>query len=200
MAGRPKGTGGRAKELSADEIQRIDKCLASTTFEMRNRALLYLGLATGMRISELVGLRVRDVAPFGKVVRQIVLERHSTKSRRSRAVHVGRQGVTHLKAYLQDRQTLEKRDAPVFPSRSRKDRPMSANSAVQVLTTLFERAGVAHASSHSLRRTHANALRRNGADLKVIQEQLGHASLATTERYFVVDPLEKSRAVDKLWF
>lgn len=200
MAGRPKGTGGLAKELSADEIQRIDKCLIGTTFEQRNRALFFLGLGTGMRIAELCGLRVRDVAPHGKVIRQIVLERHSTKSRRSRTVHVGRQAVTHVRAYLESREALEKPREPLFPSRSRPDRPIGANTAIQILATLFERAGVAHASSHSLRRTHANMLRRNGADLKVIQEQLGHSSLATTERYFVVDPLEKSRAVDKLWF
>jgi len=200
MAGRPKGTGGLAKELSGDEIQRIDKCLAGTTFEQRNRALFFLGLGTGMRIAELCGLRIRDVAPHGKVLRQIVLERHSTKSGRSRTVHVSRQAATHLRAYLETREALEKRDDPLFPSRSRPDDPIAANTAIQILTTLFKRAGIAHASSHSLRRTHANMLRRNGADLKIIQEQLGHSSLATTERYFVVDPLEKSRAVDKLWF
>ncbi len=200
MAGRPKGTGGLAKELSASEIQRIDKCLVGTTFEQRNRALFFLGLGTGMRIAELCGLLVRDVAPHGKVLRQIVLERHSTKSRPSRTVHVSRQAVTHLRAYLQTREVLQKPRDPVFPSRSRSDRPITANTAIQILTALFKLADVAHASSHSLRRTHANMLRRNGADLKIIQEQLGHSSLATTERYFVVDPLEKSRAIDKLWF
>ena len=65
---------------------------------------------------------------------------------------------------------------------------------------MFKAAGVANASSHSLRRTHANELRRTGADLKLIQEQLGHRSLATTERYFDVDPLEKAAAMAKLRF
>jgi site-specific recombinase XerD len=200
MAGRPKGTGGLAKEFSGQEIQRIDKCLVGTLFEHRNRALFYLGLGTGMRIAEICGLCVRDVAPFGKVVRQIVLERHSTKSRKSRTVYVSRQAVTHLRTYLDERELLENKDGPLFPSRSRRGQSISANSATQTLSDVFKRAGVEHVSSHSLRRTHANTLRRNGTDLKIIQEQLGHASLATTERYFLVDPLEMSRAVDKLWF
>jgi site-specific recombinase XerD len=59
---------------------------------------------------------------------------------------------------------------------------------------------VANASSHSLRRTHANTLRRNGADLMIIKEQLGHASLAITQRYFETDPMEVQAAVDTLKF
>ena len=77
---------------------------------------------------------------------------------------------------------------------------MGSNGACKLLTRLFTQAGIPNASSHSLRRTHANALRRQGVDLKVIQEQLGHSSLSTTERYFVVDPLEKQRAVDLVRF
>jgi integrase/recombinase XerD len=152
-----------------------------------------------MRVSELCALRIGDVAPLGKVLRQIVLEKHSTKSRRSRTVHLSRQAVTHLRTYLEERSAVAL-DAPLFPRKSRPNEPLSPNSGGYILRTIFKRAGVIQASSHSLRRTHANMLRRNGADLKIIQEQLGHSSLATTERYFVVDPLEKSRAVDKLWF
>lgn len=197
--GRPKGTGGKAKELSSDEIRRVDKCLVGAPNEKRNRALFFLGLGSGMRIGEMCALRIKDIVHDGHVLRQVVLEKHSTKSRRSRTVHLGRQAVTHLRAYLEERDTTDI-EAPLFPARSKPGTPLSANSGIYVITTAFQRAGIRHASSHSLRRTHANMLRRNGADLKIIQEQLGHSSLATTERYFVVDPLEKARAIDKLWF
>ena len=71
---------------------------------------------------------------------------------------------------------------------------------MKILARMFEQAAVDGASSHSMRRTHANNLRRSGADLKIIQEQLGHSSLAITERYFDVDPLEKRAALAKLRF
>lgn len=81
---RPQGTGGKARPLTRDEVERIDKCLSGTPHEERNRVIFYMGLGTGMRIAELVGLRVSDVAQFGKVLDHIVLERHSTKGKRSR--------------------------------------------------------------------------------------------------------------------
>lgn len=77
---------------------------------------------------------------------------------------------------------------------------MTSTNAIMILKKMFLAAGVENTSSHSLRRTHANTLRRNGVDLKVIQEQLGHSSLAVTERYFTIDPLETQRAVEQLRF
>ncbi len=200
MRGRPKGTGGKARELTRAEIKRIDLCLGSTVYEERNRLLLYLGLGSGMRISELCGLRILDVAPHGSVLTQIVLEKHSTKSKRSRTVHISRQAQQMLEAYLQTRDDRNNTSHPLFPSGKRHGVALTANSAITLLARMFRTAGVSGVSSHSLRRTHANSLRRSGADLKIIQQQLGHASLATTERYFQVDPLEVERAVAQLRF
>jgi len=200
--GRPRGTGGKAKELTPEEIHRIDRLLEGTRHEKRNRALFYLGLGTGMRISEIVGLEVEDVLSRGRVRNRIVLEKHSTKSKRSRTVAVSRQAVQHLQTYLKARfPTLSRASGPLFPSQKKPKQPMSSTNAILTLKRMFAAAGVASkASSHSLRRTHANTLRRNGVDLKVIQEQLGHSSLAITDRYFQVDPLEAQRAVEMLRF
>jgi integrase/recombinase XerD len=199
MAGRPTGSGGKAEELTKEQIRRIDKWLTDTVHEHRNRALLYLGLGSGMRISEMVGLLVKDVAPNGEVLPRVVLERHSTKSGRSRTVALSRQAVTNLKRYMKEVPPRSV-DHPLFPSQKHPDRPMSANWAVQLVQGIFRGAGVPNASSHSLRRTHANALRRRGVDLMVIMQQLGHATLAVTQRYFEVDPLEVQVAVDQLKF
>ena len=198
MSGRPRGTGGKAEELTPAEIRRIDKCLTGTRHELRNRAIFYLGLGSGMRISEIVGLQVEDVAPFGKVQDRIVLEKHSTKSRRSRTVAVSSQAVHHLEVYLASREP--ETDEPLFPSQVRPRQPMTSTNAINTLKKMFEEAGVANASSHSLRRTHANTLRRRGADLKLIKEQLGHSSLAVTDRYFAVDPMEVHEVVGQLKF
>ncbi len=200
MPGRPKGTGGKAEELSQAEIRRIDKCLTGNRHELRNRALLYVGLGSGMRISELVALRVKHVAPHGRVLNRVVLEKHSTKSKQSRTVALSKQAVSHLRDYLKSRTRPLEPDAPVFPSQKHPRRPMNATWAVQLLDKMFVDAGVANASSHSLRRTHANSLRRNGVDLMIIKEQLGHSSLSTTQRYFQTDPAEVQVAVGQLKF
>jgi len=200
MAGRPKGTGGRAEELTPDQIHRIDKCLAGARHELRNRAIFYMGLGSGMRISEIIGLEVGDVADRHRVRGRIVLEKHSTKSKRSRTVAVSKQAVKHLQDYLDSRGPSLALTEPLFPSQTRPRRPMTSTNAIMILKRMFQGAGVEHASSHSLRRTHANTLRRNGVDLKVIQDQLGHSSLAVTERYFEVDPIEQQRAIDNLKF
>jgi len=200
MAGRPRGTGGKAEELKPDQIRRIDKCLTGTRHELRNRALFYLGLGSGMRISEIIGLEVGNVFSNGKTFDRIVLEKHSTKSKRSRTVAVSKQAVKHLQVHLDSLSVRPGPSDPLFPSQTRPRRPMSDTNAITTLKRMFQSAGVENASSHSLRRTHANTLRRHGVDLKVIQEQLGHSSLAVTERYFSVDPLEAQRAVEQLSF
>ena len=212
---RPKGSGGKAKALTRDEIRRVDKCLTGTIHEQRDRLLLYLGLGSGMRIGELVQLTVGDVAPYGKVLDEVVLTKQITKEGRSRRVYLTPQAVGMLKSYLEHLKTIprikrrikaEKTDGacplwvPLFWSKKKPLQALSANSGAKVLTRVFKQAAVAGASSHSLRRTHANALRRAGVDLKVIQEQLGHSSLAITERYFEVDPLEKRAAMARLRF
>ncbi len=199
MPGRPKGTGGKAQELALGEIRRIDKCLAGTRHELRNRALFYLGLGSGMRVDELVGLRVYDVMPHApKLLSRVVLEKHRTKSKRARTVVVSDQARKFLKTYLDTR--LLQPDAPLFPSQMRPDKPMTTNNAIKLLKKMFVDAGVANASSHSLRRSHANTLRRRGVDLMLIKEQLGHSSLATTQRYFHADPIEVLAAVGPLKF
>jgi integrase/recombinase XerD len=200
LSGRPKGTGGKAEELTSDEIHRIDKCLTGTRHEHRNRALFYLGLGSGMRVSELAGLRVRDVAPHGQVLSRVILEKHSTKSGKSRTVAISKQAIKRLGVYLEQRSLPIDPDAPLFPSQKRPTLSLSPTNAVMALKKMFLDAGVANASSHSLRRTHANTLRRHGADLMIIKEQLGHSSLSTTQRYFQTDPIEVQEAVNRLNF
>ena len=197
--GRPRGTGGQAAELTPWEVQAVVRCMAGTRHELRDRTLLYLGLGSGMRVGELVQLRVGDVAPFGQVLDRVVLEKHRTKNRKARTVALSPQAVEQLRLYLRWRR-MPPPDAPLFPSQQSRRAPMSKGNALRLLSERFRAAGVANASSHSLRRTHANTLRRMGVDLKVIQQQLGHSTLAVTERYFSVDPLEHVKAVGNLRF
>ena len=141
MAGRPTGSGGKAEELKVDEIRRIDKCLTDTRHEHRNRCLFYLGLGSGMRISEIIGLRFKDVAPHGQVVGRVVLEKHRTKSKRSRTVAISRQAIGYLKKYFETLDTKSD-DAPLFPSQKNPDKPMNSTWAVQMLHSIFRQAAV----------------------------------------------------------
>jgi integrase/recombinase XerD len=200
---RPTGTGGQAKELSPREITRIMKILEGTAHEHRDRAILWMGLGTGMRVGEIVSLKDSDVlGADGEVFPAIRLEKHSTKSKKSRTVDVHPIARVALAAWITHRNVNyppNKINGWLFPA-ARSVGHLSPQGAVVALDQVFDRAGVEHASSHSLRRTHANMLRRNGADFKIIQEQLGHSSLAITERYFVVDPAEKKQAVERMSF
>ena len=201
MAGRPKGTGGQAEELARAEVTRISKCLAGTRHELRDRAMLYLGVGSGMRIGELSQLRVGDIrGADGRLLSRVVLEKHSTKSKRSRTVAISSQALGHVRRYLESRNPAPGDDEALFPSQRSHQRPMTTNHAVAVIKKMLEEAGVENASSHSLRRTHAANLRRNGTDLEIIRRQLGHRSLATTQRYLGVDPIEVAAAVEGLRF
>jgi len=202
MAGRPKGTGGQATMLAQNEIQRVNRWLASTRYEHRNRAIFFLGLGSGMRISEIVGLLIKDVMPYDEILDAIVLEKHRTKSKHSRTVFITEQARHFLQIYLDKRRQSEMLNvnSPLFPSQKNPRQPLSANAATHLLRKILAEAGVANASSHSMRRTHGNTLRRNGADLKLIQEQLGHASIQTTAIYFSVTPEERKNAIKNMKF
>ena len=196
---RPIGSGGKAKELNKQEIERISICLTGSTHELRNRALFYFCLASGVRVGEAVGLKIKDVKPNGKLLDQVVLEKHSCKSGKSRTIFISKQGLDHLKRYLDSRKTLSA-DDPLFPTQKKPHEPMGSNVAAQLMAKIFKRAGIENASSHSCRRSFANAMRRNSVDMEIIRQQLGHSSLSITSAYFNVDSIEAQRAVDNLRF
>ena len=152
MVGRPPGTGGQAKELSRQEIKRIDQCLINTLHEYRNRALFFLGLGSGMRIAEMCQLSISDIATLNstkkiEILPAVVLERHSTKSKQSRTVYLSKQASSNIKQYIEGR-TLLKEAEPLFPSQMDRRQALRANTAVIILSKMFKIAGIKHASSH----------------------------------------------------
>ena len=102
--GRPPGGGGQAKVLSAPEINRVDKCLSGTRTEIRDRALLYLQYATGMRAGELAALNVGDVFHRGKIRKEFRLGTDDTKYCRARTIFLENpKAVAAVLAYLRRR-------------------------------------------------------------------------------------------------
>ncbi|WP_099024734.1 site-specific tyrosine recombinase XerD [Mycolicibacterium palauense] len=176
------------KSLTVDEVLALLEGAggdgpADGPLTLRNRALLELLYSTGARISEAVGLDVDDV---DTEARSVLLR---GKGGKQRLVPVGRPAVAAVQAYLvRGRPELARRgrgSAAIFLN-ARGGR-LSRQSAWQVLQDAAERAGIAAAvSPHTLRHSFATHLLEGGADVRVVQELLGHASVTTTQIYTMV--------------
>ncbi|MGC7098942.1 site-specific tyrosine recombinase XerD [Amycolatopsis lurida] len=172
------------KALPVDQVLKLlDTPPAEGDRPLRDRALLELLYSTGARISEAVGLDLDDIDQDERTVRL------DGKGGKQRLVPIGRPAVEALDAYLvRARPSLAARGrgtAAVFLN-ARGGR-LTRQSAWQVLKTSAERAGIqAVVSPHTLRHSFATHLLEGGADVRVVQELLGHASVTTTQVYTLV--------------
>ena len=155
----------------------------ATAGGVRNRALLEFLYGTGARVSEAVGLDVDDVDLEGRTV--LV----TGKGDKQRLLPLGGFAVESIEAYLvRGRPTLSQA-GPGTPRLflNSLGRPLSRQSAYGILHEAASRAGLeGHVSPHSLRHSFATHLLQNGADVRVVQELLGHASVTTTQIYTLV--------------
>ena len=176
------------KSLSIDDVLALldgagGDSEADGPLTLRNRAMLELLYSTGARISEAVGLDVDDI---DTQARSVLLR---GKGGKQRLVPIGRPAVAALDAYLvRGRPELARRGrgTPAIFLNARGGR-LSRQSAWQVLQDAAERAGITAAvSPHTLRHSFATHLLEGGADVRVVQELLGHASVTTTQIYTLV--------------
>ncbi|WP_370948643.1 site-specific tyrosine recombinase XerD [Amycolatopsis sp. cg5] len=166
-----------------DVLRLLDTPPAEGERSLRDRALLELLYSSGARISEAVGLDIDDI---DAEERTVLLD---GKGGKQRLVPIGRPAVEALHAYLvRARPELARRGrgtAAVFLN-ARGSR-LSRQSAWQVLKDTAELAGIsASVSPHTLRHSFATHLLEGGADVRVVQELLGHASVTTTQVYTLV--------------
>ncbi|GAA1093470.1 site-specific tyrosine recombinase XerD [Pseudonocardia alni] len=171
--------------LSVDQVdQLLAGCVSDGPVGLRDRALLELLYSTGARISEVVGADVDDLDPDA---RTILLH---GKGNKQRIVPVGRPALAAVDAYrVRARPELAGRGtgSPALLLNARGNR-LSRQSAWHVLRAAAEASGlpgdvVAAVSPHTLRHCFATHLLSGGADVRVVQELLGHASVATTQIY-----------------
>lgn len=174
------------KPISADDVARIlDQAGAGEGLgPVRDRALLELLYGTGARVSEAVGLDIDDLSLVPG--EQAVLLRG--KGRKERVVPVGAFAADALSAYLvRVRPALAqagKGTAALFLNS--RGAQLSRQSAWAILKNAAARAGVEDVSPHTLRHSFATHLMNGGADVRVVQELLGHASVTTTQIYTAV--------------
>ena len=186
---RPPTPGRRLpKSLTIDQVLALlegagGESSADGPLTLRNRALLELLYSTGARISEAVGLDVDDI---DTQARSVLLR---GKGGKQRLVPIGRPAVQALDAYLvRGRSELARRGrgTPAIFLNVRGGR-LSRQSAWQVLQDAASRAGIkSGVSPHMLRHSFATHLLEGGADVRVVQELLGHASVTTTQIYTMV--------------
>ena len=149
----------------------------------RDRALLELGYGAGLRVSELCALEVSDLLLSDGLVRVF------GKGGKERLVPIGRKIVGPVSIYLNSiRPTLLQRGGQSRVLLNARGTPLSRVGAWGIIKRLSKRAGITkRVSPHTLRHSFATHLLEGGADLRAVQEMLGHVDLATTQIYTHVD-------------
>jgi len=177
--------------LSAPEAGRLlDGIPAGSPLEIRDRALFELAYSCGLRAEELVSLRTGDVDHDGEQLRV------EGKGRKTRFVPVGEPAMAALRVYLERAREGLLAEAPEGLKRGRSDilflsrsgRGLGTSDVRRRLRTWSQRTGAGReASPHSLRHSFATHLLDGGADLRSIQEMLGHSSVSSTQIYTRVE-------------
>ncbi|WP_197273575.1 MULTISPECIES: site-specific tyrosine recombinase XerD [unclassified Arthrobacter] len=177
------------KAISVDEVTRILEAAGTDTAAgLRDRALLEFLYSTGARISEAVGLDVDDISLAGPDEGPAVV-RLFGKGSKERLVPLGSYGARAVDAYLVRGRPLlaaKGKGTPALFLNARGGR-ISRQSAWTILKAAAEKANITRdVSPHTLRHSFATHLLEGGADVRVVQELLGHASVTTTQVYTLV--------------
>jgi integrase/recombinase XerD len=177
-------------------VAEVERLLGAPTLDeplvFRDRALLELAYGAGLRVSEWITLGVRDLLLEDSLVRVF------GKGSKERLVPIGRTAVGALAVYLRElRPRLERGEGKGVLFLNARGQPMTRMGAWKILRKYVDRAGITkHVSPHTLRHSFATHLLEGGADLRAVQEMLGHADISTTQIYTHVDR-EYLRSVHK---
>jgi site-specific recombinase XerD len=181
----PKVPGRQVEVLAREELEAMFNVIDITKRNgLRDLALLHLLYSTGLRVSELSNLNRKDVNLVSKEFRVI------GKGRKARIVFVSDSAAEHVKNYLDSRQDNW---VPLFVSNSNRsktntllgeERRLEPQAIERIVRTISAHAGIVKkVTPHTLRHTFATELLKNGADIRSVQEMLGHASITTTQIY-----------------
>jgi integrase/recombinase XerC len=171
--------------LTVDEVFRlvespkspVKKCpsVSAKNKRLRDGAILELLYSSGLRVGELVGLNLNQLDLDLGIVKVM------GKGRKERIVPVGAKAIEALRAYLKERDIFKGEEAIFVNQRGGR---LTARSVGRVINKYTKSSGIFRkVSPHSLRHTFATHLLDAGADIREIQEMLGHSSLSTTQRY-----------------
>lgn len=174
------------KFLTLPETDRLINTAGNTHFAARDKALFELMYSSGLRRSEVTGLKIRDVDFFNGVVRVL------GKGNKERLVPVTDEALYTLKYYLSTRPNPQPQDALFLNAHGK---PLTGDGLAFIFKNTAIAAHLARkVTPHSLRHSFATHLLNNGCDLRSLQEMLGHKTLAATQVYTHVS-LDKLKSV-----
>lgn len=180
----PRGWRRLPDVLTVREVERlIDAIPLEDEMAFRDRALLELAYGAGLRVSEWCSLEVKDVMLDELVVRVF------GKGGKERLVPIGRKAAGAVGMYLRElRPRLEKGKGAGKLFLNSRGRPLQRMTAWNILKRIVDRSGLTTpVKPHTLRHSFATHLLEGGADLRAVQEMLGHADISTTQLYTHVD-------------
>jgi len=184
------------KALSIDQILSILNIAGDDHISIRDKAMLELLYSTGARVSELINLNALDISTTTSYDQVSTTVKLKGKGGKERVVPIGSFAVKAVNDYLtRSRPNLIKVSTQKALFLNQRGGRLSRQSAWNVVTANAERAGVAEqVSPHSMRHSFATHLLDGGADIRVVQELLGHASVTTTQIYtlITIDRLRES--------
>lgn len=166
--------------LNSQELQQIwDTIPLNNPLGIRNRLVIELLYATGVRVSELISIKINDITFKEREIKIM------GKGSKERIVYYGEYAAKYLDLYLSEsRPKLLPKDLTPYLLLNKDGEPITSRGIETIVDKVMKEAALKHhISPHVLRHTFATDLLNNGADLKSVQELLGHASLSTTQIY-----------------
>ncbi|MDD2203463.1 MAG: site-specific tyrosine recombinase XerD [Bacilli bacterium] len=167
------------KVLNVDEINKLLDLKLVTPFDSRNKAMLELMYATGLRVSELVNLRLDDIDL------EMALVRCMGKGNKERIIPLGEIAITYLSSYINVyRRLMLKKTQTNILFLNNHGKPLTRQGFFIILKSIAREKGIrTDFSPHTLRHSFATHLIEYGADLRSVQELLGHSDMSTTQIY-----------------
>ena len=177
----PKAERHLPKFLSVDDVFALIERPDTIGFlHVRDKAILELLYSSGLRVSEVCGLTAEDINTREGLVKV------KGKGRKERIVPLGSKAAEAIRGYMTEKILLKKKSKTLFLNKS--GTPLSERSIRRIVVKYSRLIGVSgQIGPHTIRHTFASHLLQAGADLRVIQELLGHASLSTTQKYTHLD-------------
>ncbi len=175
---RPKLRKSLPKALTIEEVDKLLDIDLRTPFDYRNKAMLELMYGCGLRVSEIINLEVNDIDMINAFVRVF------GKGNKERLVPLGEYAIIYLRKYLEVRDSFLKNKSSDKLFLNNHSMPMSRQGFFKNLKKILKEKGLnSDISPHTLRHSFATHLINRGADLRSIQEMLGHADISTTKIY-----------------
>ena len=185
-----------AKSLTPTELQTVLAYTATQPYAQRNRAMLMMTVAAGLRVSEVAGLTINDVRDEDGTVRaEVFFAAHRVKHNHARTVYLNTRLQQEIADYIQSRTWIDETQT-LFPTHRGPRCHFSPNTLAQHFHYVYKRAGVRNASSHSGRKTFLTSLASQGVSVFVLASLAGHKSITTTQRYVSVNDDVKRSAVE----